>query len=138
MSRFWPALLVFLSIPTAAASGQAKMSGMKPSPDGKFALSVVCLGADGHAYADNSQKECGVSVRQKDTATNIFEKRVYVQGGTVVWNVKWGESGNVEVDLLECTSNCFRPELQRGRNLLHLRLVIDETAGKVSEVAGAT
>ncbi len=138
MSRFWVALLVLLSLPTIGVSGQIRMTGTQSSPDGKFALAVVCLGADGHAYADNSEKECGISVRPKDAAKNIFEKRVFLQGGTVVWNVIWDKSRRVDVDLLECTSDCFRPEAQRGHSLLHLRLLIDEATGKVNEVADAT
>jgi len=137
MLRFSPVLLVFLSMSTIAASGQVKMAGTQPSPDGRFALSVVCLGADGHEYADNSEKECGISVRQRDAATNTFEKRVYLRGAAIIWNVNWGEAGNVEVDLLECASSCFRPE-QTGRSLLHLHLVIEKATGQVREIAGAT
>jgi len=95
-------LLLLISIVLVGGCARTVTGGLTDSPDKKFRMYSRVLGANGHAFDDNTGETVIISICANDSnQTLLLGRKYHVHGSDVGCDAKWDKSNNLNVEIAD-------------------------------------
>lgn len=125
------------------ACGTRTWMGFGPvaSPDGQFEVRVRCGGAIGHAYVEESEKECGIMVGRRGATEWLFKRRYDLTGSNVIAESRWQSESSLDVIFYEfgpgASAYSLKDKQVPRKTIRQIHFHVEPAAGGVVEQPAA-